>query len=87
MKLDSKFHGVVVKNDGTVVPPDQWVVFLATDNALPEAILAYVEELRRLSASEEQIQGMRDLYSRLIIWREEHKHLCKVPDVRPGQLL
>jgi hypothetical protein len=30
MKLDGKFYGVVIRNkDQSVVPPDQWVVFLA----------------------------------------------------------
>jgi hypothetical protein len=30
MKLDGKFHGVIVKNkDQSIVPQDQWTVFLA----------------------------------------------------------
>jgi hypothetical protein len=87
MKLDAKFHGVVVKNkDGSVVPQDQWMVFLAKDNAVPATLAFYEEECLRQRASIEQIEAVRAMRARVEEWRKAHPELLKTPDVNPGEL-
>jgi hypothetical protein len=82
MKLDRKFTGTITKvKDGSVVPDDQYVVFLAKDNAFPAALAAYVKECERIGASTEQVLSARALQGRVAQWRHEHQTLCKTPDV------
>lgn len=87
MKLDGKFHGVIVKNkDGSIVPQDQWMVFLAKDNAFPATLLFYIEECQRKNASTAQVNAAREVYNRVMAWRAAHPELCKTPDVQAGEL-
>jgi hypothetical protein len=87
MKLDGKFHGVVVKNkDGSVVPQDQWMVFLAKDNAVPATLAFYQAECERLGAEPAQIEAVRAMRDRVDEWRRENPHLLKTPDVQTGEL-
>src|SRR5258708_5322822 len=88
MKLDGKFHGVIVKNkDQSIVPQDQWVVFLAKDNAFPATLRFYFEECKRLGAGPDQVQAVKDMMTRLDDWRATHTDKCKVPDVQPGEIV
>lgn len=88
MKIDAKFSGVIVKaKDGSVVPPDQYIVFLAKDNALPATLKFYEEECERLGADPRQLGALRAMRGRLDQWRHENHALCKVPDVAEGETL
>lgn len=87
-KLDAKFHGVIVKNkDQTIVPQDQWVVFLAKDNAFPATLRFYRSECERQGANPEQLRAVDDMIERLEAWRDFNSHLCKTPDVHPGEIV
>lgn len=87
MKLDGKFHGTIIKNkDGSVVPEDRWVCFLAKDNAFPATLMFYREECERIGAEPEQLSAVDDLIERVLVWRSRHQELCKVPDVQPGEI-
>lgn len=87
MKLDGKFHGIVVKNkDQSIVPQDQWMVFLAKDDAVPATLEFYENECRRLGAAPEQIGAIKDMRDRVYLWREAHPELCKTPDVQSGEI-
>lgn len=82
MKLDRKFTGTITKvKDGSVVPDDQYVVFLAKDNAFPAALAAYAKECERIGADPRHVIAARALQGRVAQWRHEHPELCKVPDV------
>ena len=86
-KLDRKFHGVVVKDkDGTIVPPDQYIVFLAKDHAVPKMLDTYYDECERLGAEMPQLNAVADLLNRVQAWRNAHPDECKVPDVDPGEI-
>ena len=88
MKIDGKFSGVIIKaKDGSVVPPDQYIVFLAKDNALPATVRFYEEECERLGADARQLEAVRKMRARLDRWRQAHHDLCKVPDVAVGETL
>jgi ABC-type thiamine transport system substrate-binding protein len=87
MKLDGKFHGVVIKNKNQqIVPQDQWVVFLAKDNAFPATLEFYQKECERLGASLEQIQAVQNMRDRVAAWRAANPQLLKVPDVEVGEI-
>lgn len=87
-KLDAKFDGVVIKaKDGTIVPPDQYMVFLAKDDAVPETLRFYEGECARQGAAREQVEAVHDMRMRVLAWRKANPELCKTPDVDPGELL
>lgn len=86
-KLDLKFHGLVLKNkDESVVPEDQWMVFLAKDDAVPAMLDTYLAECIRLGAAQPQIDAVRELILRVHEWRALNPTLLKTPDVDPGEL-
>lgn len=87
MKLDGKFHGIVVKNkDQSVVPQDEWMVFLAKDNAVPSTLRFYLSECVRLGAGADQIRAVEEMIGRVDAWRASHPGKLKVPDVAPGEI-
>lgn len=80
-KLDSKFSGVIYKDtDGSIVPADQFIVFLAKDNAVPRMLKFYYDECVRIGAAEPQLEGIKELVERTMEWRRNHPEMCKVPD-------
>lgn len=81
-KLDAKFYGTLRKaKDGSVVPDDEYVVFLAKDNALPVALAKYRDECFRLGCESEQVQAVDALIERVARWRKENTERCKNPDI------
>ncbi len=87
MKLDGKFHGIVVKNkDQSIVPQDQWMVFLAKDNAVPTTLQFYYDECIRLGAAKDQLDAISEMIDRVSAWRRANPEKCKVPDVHPGEI-
>lgn len=87
MKLDGKFHGIIAKNkDGTIVPQDQWMCFLAKDNAVPATLEFYYEECKRQGAALDQLNAVKAMIERVTAWRAANPKLCKVPDVQAGEL-
>ena len=87
MNLDAKFVGEIRKvKDGSVVPPDEFVVFLAKDNAFAETIYYYRKRCVALGADEEQIAAVDRMIARLNHWRAMNQHRLKVPDARGEKL-
>lgn len=84
--LDGKFQGKVFRNlDGTEVPPDQFVVFLAKDNAFPATLAFYRQECERIGAGPEQLAAVDRLIQRVDAWRLANKDQLKIPDAEPGE--
>ncbi len=87
-KLDGKFHGMIAKNkDGSIVPQDQWIVFLAKDNALPATLKFYYDECERDGCAMEQLEAIADLIVRVENWRSENLEKCKSADVQAGEII
>ena len=87
-KLDAKFEGEIWKaKDGLVVPHDEYVVFLAKDNAFYPALRVYREVCAAYGADEEQIAAVDRLIDRVKAWREAHPDRCKIPDAAGERLL
>lgn len=87
-KLDAKFSGVIFKiKDGTIVPDDEYVVFLAKDAAFFNTAKFYRQECARLGAEQEQLDAVDRMIVRLTKWREINHNRLKVPDAKGERLV
>lgn len=88
MKLDAKFYGEIRKvKDNSVVPEDQYVVFLAKDNAFWHVLPLYREQCRKLGCDQEQIDAVDRMIERGRIWRMNNPDQLKNPDAKGERLL
>jgi hypothetical protein len=88
MKLDAKFYGVIVKvKDNTIVPDDEYVVFLAKDTAFADTLPTYLKNCIKLGADEDQIASVRRMIERLTVWRASNISRLKTPDAKGEKLL
>lgn len=88
MKLDAKFYGEIRKvKDDSIVPDDEYVVFLVKDNAFARAVYKYREECITLGADREQIDSVTRMIIRIEDWRAANPHRLKVPDAKGEKLL
>jgi hypothetical protein len=88
VKLDGKFHGIIAKNkDGSIVPQDQWIVFLAKDNAFPPTLIFYREQCRLAGAAMDQLRAVDEMINRVEAWRRANPEKCKTPDVQAGEIV
>jgi hypothetical protein len=87
-KLDAKFEGVIVKvKDGSIVPSDQWTVFLAKDNAFAAVLPDYRDKCIELGCDAEQIARVEQMITRVNVWREANPDKLKNPDAANERLL
>jgi len=88
VKLDAKFYGQIRKaKDDTIVPDDEYMVFLAKDTAFCAILPLYLEECIRLGADQEQIAAVIRGMERMREWRARNPDRCKVPDAKGERLL
>lgn len=87
-KMDAKFTGTLVKvKDGTVVPDDEWVVFLVKDNAFASVLPIYRRKCIELGCDAEQIAAVDRMIARASTWRDAHQDRLKNPDAAGERLL
>jgi hypothetical protein len=87
-KLDAKFSGVIFKiKDGSIVPDDEYMVFLVKDNAFAETLPFYRQKCVELGADPEHIAAVDRTIARMEIWRENNQHRLKVPDAKGEKLV
>lgn len=89
-KLDGKFYsegGIFKAKDNSRVPDDEWVVFLAKDNAFAAMLPQYLEKCIELDADEEQIDAVMRMIARLDAWRKANPERCKVPDAAGERMI
>lgn len=88
MKLDAKFYGEIRKvKDDSIVFDDEYVVFLAKDDAFAAVLPVYREACVNLGADQEQIAAVDRMIERLDRWRKAHPTRLKVPDAKGEKLL
>lgn len=88
MKLDAKFYGDVRKvKDDSAVPDDEYVVFLAKDNAFAAVLPVYRAICVSLGADKEQVNAVDRMITRMNRWREDHPDRLKVPYAKDEKLL
>lgn len=81
-KLDVKFDGVIFKiKDNTIVSPDQYVVFLAKDNAFAAILPKYRDKCIELKCDKEQIDAVNAMIDGVMRWRDENQNMLKNPDI------
>lgn len=87
-KLDAKFSGVIFKiKDCSIVPDDEYVVFLVKDNAFANILQKYREECANLGADAEQLAAVDRMIQRAYAWRAANPERCKVPDAKGERLV
>lgn len=87
-KLDAKFSGVIFKvKDGSIVPDDEYMVFLAKDAAFLPTLQFYRSECVRLGADREHIEAVNRTIDRLVVWQDSNRHRLKVPDAKGEKLV
>ena len=88
MKLDAKFYGEVRKvKDDSLVPDDEWVCFLAKDNAFSDVLPQYLAACKRRGCDREQIEAVERMIARMKHWRVMHPDRLKNPDAKGEHLL
>lgn len=87
-KLDAKFSGVIFKvKNGSIVPDDEYMVFLAKDNAFPATLDFYRAHCITLGADQEHIAAVDRTIQRLKTWRAANVLACKTPDAKGEKLV
>ena len=87
-KLDAKFYGQIFKaKDSSRVPDDEYVVFLAKDNAFAAVLPLYLEQCIKMDADEAQIEAVTAMIGRVDQWRAANPDRCKVPDAAGETML
>jgi hypothetical protein len=87
-KLDAKFSGVIFKiKDGSIVPDDEYVVFLVKDTAFYETLPTYRRKCIELGADQEQIDAVDRMMARATDWRQDNPDRLKVPDAKGERLV
>jgi hypothetical protein len=85
--LDAKFYGVLHKiKNGELVPPDEFVVFLAKDNAFAAVLPLYRDKCVELGADDEQVAAVDRMINRLNAWRAANPARLKTPDAKGEKL-
>lgn len=88
MKLDPKFYGDVRKaKDDSLVAEDEWMVFLAKDNAFAEMLPLYRDKCVELGCDSEQIAAVDRTLERMFAWRVTNPERLKIPDAAGEKLL
>lgn len=88
MKLDAKFYGEIRKaKDDSIVPEDQWMVFLVKDEAFLPTLIFYHETCKLMGADAQHLAAVERTIERAKLWRRENGHLIKVPDAAGEKLL
>lgn len=88
MKLDAKFYGEIRKvKDDSIVPDDQYVVFLAKDNAFAKMLPLYYAMCIEMGADAEHVASVERMIDRLNAWRAANPDKLKVPDAKGEKLL
>lgn len=88
MKLDAKFYGEVRKvKDDSIVPDDEYVVFLVKDNAFAATLPSYRANCLLMGADNEQLAAVDRMIQRARVWRDANPDRLKVPDAKGEKLL
>jgi len=87
-KLDAKFYGEIRKvKDDSIVPDDEYVVFLAKDTAFAETLPQYRYFCSVLGCDKEQLAAVDRMIERVNAWRGSHPERLKIPDAKGEKLL
>ena len=87
-KLDAKFSGVIFKvKDGSIVPDDEYMVFLAKDRAFLPTLRFYRDECAKIGADQEHLAAVDRTIDRLLGWQVKNPERMKLPDAKGEKLV
>lgn len=87
MKLDAKFYGDIRKvKDDSLVPEDEYVVFLVKDNAFAAILPLYRDHCIALGCDDEHVASVDRMIERANAWRAANPHRLKNPDAKGEKL-
>jgi len=86
MRIDRKYYGEVFKNDGTLVPEEEMIVFRAKDRAVPAMLQFYADECRSIGCSDFHVEQMLVLKERVTHFQQT-TGFCKIADTNPDELI
>lgn len=88
-KMDKKFGGIIQKvKDKSIVPDDEYVVFLVKDMAFVDyALPAYLHGCEVLGADPTQIRMVKQMMLRAKQWQFDHPDRVKIPDAEGEAVL
>lgn len=88
VKMDAKFYGEIRKaKDDSIVPDDEYIVFLVKDNAVPAMLQFYRRQCEQLKCDAEQLTAVDRMIGRALAWRREHPDRIKNADAAGEHLL
>lgn len=88
MKLDAKFEGEIHKvKDGSIVPEDEYVVFLAKDNCFADVLPIYLAKCIKAECDDEHVDSVLRMIRRVRQWRASNPSRLKYPDAKGERLL
>ena len=87
-KLDAKFYGDIFKaKDGSLVPDDAYVVFLAQDDAFAAILPLYHEQCSQMGCDAEQLGMVKEMIDRVQRWRGANADKCHPPGAHGEETL
>jgi hypothetical protein len=87
-KLDQKFYGTIFKaKDDTEVSQNEWVVFLAKDDAFVLTLPTYLENCIKLGCDDAQIAAVERLMENINAVRDAAPRRNKKPDAAGEALI
>jgi hypothetical protein len=89
--IDRKFKiHAVNRATGVEHTDEDSVLLLAKDDAVPDTLMFYYHECKRLGADEGHLDSIQLLYERVQKFRSDNLDICKTPDMseleRPIQI-
>lgn len=78
--IGQKYKGEIFKNDGTLVPEDEWIVFMAKDLALVPTLIAYLNNCSNLGCDEKYLREIVELTIKVMKFQKNNIDKCKIPD-------
>ena len=88
VKMDKKFYGEIRKvKDDSIVPDDEYIVFLVKDNAFAIVLPMYRAQCGLLGADDDQLRMVDEMIERVYQWRLAHPDRCKTPDAAGERVL
>jgi hypothetical protein len=86
MEIDRKFRfiGFNPSKSGKIVTEEDGIIVLASDKALPQTLMFYHAECKRLGAEPRQLGGIALLIGRVEAYQRANERKVKVADVDEG---
>jgi hypothetical protein len=71
--VTDKYHGIIAKTStGQIIPPDDYLIFMKKDDAVPAMLTTYYEKCNELGCDDDHLEWVADQVYNLRHWREQN---------------